>query len=112
LQSERIVPQRHYLTSATAACPDTRTIHFEITHPFHPKRGTRLVLLTRRQNWGEDRVMFFDAQGHLHSMLASWTSVADADPFADASSGRSWFRPDDLMQLGVLISEVEQREAP
>ncbi len=68
--------------------------------------------MTRRQNWGEDRVVFFDAQGHLRSMLTSWTSVAEVDLFAEASSGRSWFRLDDLMQLGVLISEVEQREAP
>lgn len=54
--------------------------------------------------------MFFDAQGHLRSILASWTSVADADPFTQASSGRSWFRPDDLVQLGILIDEVGRRE--
>ena len=57
-------------------------------------------------------MVFFDAEGHLRSMLASWTSVAEVDPFAGASSGRSWFRLDDLIQLGVLISEVEQQEAP
>jgi hypothetical protein len=56
--------------------------------------------------------MFFDAQGHLRSMLASWTSVTNADPFTQASSGRSWFRPDDLVQLGILIDEVERQEAP
>jgi hypothetical protein len=56
--------------------------------------------------------MYFDAQGHLRSMLASWTSVASADPFMQASSGRSWFRPDDLVQLGVLIGEVERRGGP
>ena len=57
-------------------------------------------------------MVFFDAEGHLRSMLTSWTSAAEGDPFAEASSRRSWFRLDDLMQLGVLISEVEQREAP
>jgi hypothetical protein len=56
--------------------------------------------------------MFFDAHGHLRSMLSSWTSVADADPFTQASSGRSWFRPGDLVQLGILIDEIEGREAP
>ena len=56
--------------------------------------------------------MFFDAQGHLRSILASWTSVPDADPFTQASSGRSWFRPNDLVQLGILIDEVGQREVP
>lgn len=57
-------------------------------------------------------MVFFDTEGHLRSMLTSWTSVAEVDPFAEASSGRSWFRLDDLMQLDVLISEVVQREAP
>ncbi|MGH8859247.1 MAG: DUF5372 family protein, partial [Polaromonas sp.] len=35
----------------------------EITHPFHPRRGQRVVLATRKRNWGEDRVMFYDEQG-------------------------------------------------
>lgn len=67
--------------------------------------------MTRRQNWGERRVMFFDTQGRLRSMLESWTSLAE-DSFTQASAGRSWFRPDDLMQLSVLIRDVERREAP
>ncbi len=84
-------------------------MHFEITHPFHPKRGTRYVLATRRQNWGEDRVMYFDAQRRLRSILAAWTSVAGQDPFTQASAGRSWFRPDDLVRLSALILEVQRR---
>jgi hypothetical protein len=55
--------------------------------------------------------MFFDAQGRLRSILESWTNLAE-DSFTRASAGRSWFRPDDLMQLSVLISDVERREAP
>ena len=72
----------------------------------------RYVLVTRRQNWGEDRVMFFDAQERLRSVLTAWTSLADADLFAQASAGRSWFRPDDLVRLGSLISELQQRINP
>ena len=56
--------------------------------------------------------MFFDAQGRLRSMLESWTSVAEKDAFTQASSGRSWFRPDDLVQLSVQIGELQRREAP
>jgi hypothetical protein len=26
---------------------------FEVTHPFHPHRGTRWALRTRQMNWGE-----------------------------------------------------------
>ena len=68
--------------------------------------------MTRRQNWGEDRVMFFDAQERLRSVLTAWTSLAEADLFAQASAGRSWFRPDDLVRLGALISELQRRINP
>ena len=36
-------------------------------------------MATRRQNWGEDRVMFFDEAGRLRSVLASWTNVDEPD---------------------------------
>lgn len=95
--------------SSTARGLERRTIAFEITHVFHPRRGARFTLATRRQNWGEDRVMYFDAQGRLRSMLASWTSVAVADPFMQASAGRSWFRADDLLHLAALLEELQRR---
>jgi hypothetical protein len=81
-------------------------VSFEITHVFHPRRGMRFPVATRRQNWGEDRLMYFDAQGRLRSILTSWTSLADADAFTRASQGRSWFRPDDLLRLGALVDEL------
>ena len=84
----------------------TDTISFEITHPFHPRRGARFSAATRRQTWGEDRLNYFDARGQLRSVLTSWTSLSDADPFMQASAGRSWFRPDDLLQLCVLIETI------
>ena len=64
------------------------------------------MLSTRKQNWGEDRVMFFDEEGCLRSLLASWTSVDEPDAFARASGGRSWLRTDDLARLRVLVDEV------
>ncbi|MGH7879568.1 MAG: DUF5372 family protein [Candidatus Binataceae bacterium] len=85
---------------------------FEITHPFHPKRGARWVLRTRQLNWGEDRVVYFDAKGRLRSMPTSWTSVGQQDAFMQASVGRSWFRPDDLLRLGALLSEVTRGTSP
>ena len=39
-------------------------------------------------------------------MLASWTSVADKDYFLQASDGRSWFRVDDLLNLGELLQTL------
>jgi hypothetical protein len=81
-------------------------IEFEITHAFHPWRGKRFVLTTRKQNWGEDRVTFFDEDGHLRSLLATWTNVDEPDAFTRAAAGRSWLRTDDLARLRVLVDEV------
>ncbi|MBT2305357.1 Y4bD/Y4pK family protein [Variovorax paradoxus] len=81
-------------------------MEFEVTHAFHPWRGTRFVLATRKKNWGEDRVMFFDEDGHLRSLLASWTDVDEPDAFAHAAAGQSWLRTDDLVRLRALVDEV------
>ncbi len=50
--------------------------------------------------------MYYDTRGRLCSMLASWTSVFEPDLFAQASAGRSWFRPDDLRRLCALVDEL------
>ncbi|MPW11027.1 hypothetical protein GCT19_36550 [Paraburkholderia sp. CNPSo 3155] len=81
----------------------------EVTHPFHPWRGRRFVLATRKQNWGEDRVMFYDPHGRLRSLLASWTNVDERDVFAQVAAGKSFLRPDDLADLVVLIDEIRGR---
>jgi hypothetical protein len=56
--------------------------------------------------------MYFDVQGRLRSMLVSWTSLGGGDLFAQASAGRSWWRPDDLLRLAALIAELQQRREP
>ena len=66
------------------------------------------MLATRKQNWGDDRVMFYDDQGRLRSLLASWTNVDDPDVFAQVSDGRSFLRPDDLADLAALLEEIER----
>jgi hypothetical protein len=48
--------------------------------------------------------MYYDDQGHLCSMLTSWTSLHELDSFMAASVGRSWFRVDDLLRLSAHIS--------
>ena len=63
-------------------------------------------------NWGEDRIVYFDAKGRLRSMLASWTDVGPQDSFMQASGGRSWFRPDDLLQLHALLSQLGHGSGP
>lgn len=50
--------------------------------------------------------MYFDDQGRLRSMLASWTDVPAVDEFAQASAGRSWFRVDDLLRLCTVLDAI------
>lgn len=52
--------------------------------------------------------MYYNAQGRLCSILASWTSVPEMDFFAQASAGQSWFRTDDLLQLSALIRSLRE----
>ena len=79
-----------------------------ITHPFHPLHGQRFVYLTSRRNWGEDRVYFHDAAGHLRSVPATWTDVVPPEPFVAVAAGRALFRPDDLLAMVALIQEAER----
>ena len=65
------------------------------------------MLATRKQNWGEDRVMFFDQQGRLRSLPAAWTNVDSPDTRTLAAAGRACLRADDLLSLCALLSEVE-----
>jgi hypothetical protein len=63
-------------------------------------------MATRRRTWGEDRVMFFDEEGRIRSVLASWTNVDEPDLFSQAAGGKSFLRLDDLANLAVLIDEM------
>ena len=54
---------------------------FRITHRFHPRCGAEHELVTRRLNWGEDRVFYYDPDGKLKSLMANVTDVAAVDAF-------------------------------
>ena len=78
---------------------------FRITHPFHPLCGTEYELVTRRLNWGEDRVFYYDLDGKLKSLMVNLTDVAAVDAFDRISAGRSAFRVDDLLEVRCLIDK-------
>src|SRR5882672_2316189 len=105
-----IFSRTRYPKSATVSRAITQApVTFEITHCFHPGRGQRLTLAMRKNNWDEDRVLYYNAQGRLCSMLVSWTSLALQDAFSLASAGRSWFRVDDLLNLVALLQDARSR---
>ena len=77
-----------------------------ITHPFHPLFGREIDFVDRQQRWGEDRVLYRDADGYLQWLPARWTSVEPEDPFIIVSAGRSAFRAADLIDLAALVPTV------
>jgi hypothetical protein len=64
--------------------------------------------VTYRNNWGEQRVYFHDAEGRLTALPAAWTDVFSPDPFVVISAGRSAFRSNDLLELTRLIARLRQ----
>ena len=55
--------------------------------------------MTFRQNWGEERVWFYDNDGRLRSVPTSWTDAAPMTVFVVVAEGRSLFRAADLLEL-------------
>jgi len=64
-------------------------------------------LVTCRQNWGEDRVWFYNREGRLASIPTSWTDIAVLDPFVVVAAGRSLFRVTDLLELVQRTGSLE-----
>jgi hypothetical protein len=77
-----------------------------VTHPFHPWCGREFAFIAVRQNWGEDRVFFFDDEGVQRSLPRGWTDAGDVDPFVVVAAGRSALRVADLVALTELIAEI------
>jgi hypothetical protein len=68
--------------------------------------GREFTIATRRQFWGDERLLFYDDQRALASIPLAWTSLARPDPFVVLSAGRSPFRLEDLIELARLVSRM------
>ena len=65
--------------------------------------------MTRKHNWGEDRVFYYDQAGALKSFLTNVTDLLPVDAFEQVSAGRSAFRADDLLSLRGLLKRHLRR---
>lgn len=92
------------LSTALDRAVAQRTVR--VTHPFHPWCGSEFAFIAARQNWGEDRVFFFDAEGVQRSLPRGWTDAGEVDPFVVVAAGRSALRVADLVALTELIAEI------
>ena len=64
------------------------------------------MFIAARQNWGEDRVFFFDEEGVHRSLPRGWTDAGHVDLFVAMAAGRSALRVEDLVELTELIAEI------
>jgi len=62
-----------------------------------------------RHAWGEERVYFLDASGHMQRIPASWTNVVE-DPFVMIAAGRSPLRLEELLELADLLDRFKNGE--
>ena len=100
---------RWLLYTALGTTPNRRVQkrNFTVTHPFHPLYKRKFILIDHRNNWGENRVFFYDATGELKSLPAQWTSVIPPDPFIILSKGVSYFNIKNLIEIVNLIEGVK-----
>ena len=80
---------------------------FRFTHPFHPLLGRQFDVVDHRETWGHDRVYFYNDEGDLSSVRASWTDLVVPDPFVTLAQGRALMRTSDLVRLAGLLRDLE-----
>jgi len=84
---------------------------FRIVHPFHPGHGQQFLIVTIRQNWGEEILYYRNREGTLIPVPARWTDRIAPDPVVAISAGRLPFRLEDLLELTRLVAALGE-EAP
>jgi hypothetical protein len=99
----RAFQRTHSLESSTTHQADDRLRRFRITHPFHPLYDKEFDVIDYVHDWREHRVYFYGCKEKLTSIPTSWTNFLPEDPFITASSGRSYFRVAELLQLVAVI---------
>jgi hypothetical protein len=76
-----------------------------VTHPFHPLRGERLVLLYRGTLEEEEWVFLQRPDGAFFRIPVEWTDLRACDPYQDLAQGRALFRLPDLLRLASLSEQ-------
>jgi hypothetical protein len=101
------IPVCFWLRPSNAPQRSTEKRTFRVTHPYHPLFERQFELITRRRNWGEDRVWFEDGEGRLQTLPTSWTDAGGVDRFVAVAAGRSLFRVAELIELALQIEGLK-----
>ncbi|MFC1781657.1 DUF5372 family protein [Planctomycetota bacterium] len=92
-------------TISTAPGKTDQEQYCTVTHPFHPLYGKKILIVSLKQTWGEDRVFYRQGDGRITSIPACWTSIYEPRPFNVISKDRSVFRFQELLELTRLIED-------
>ncbi|MGH7958477.1 MAG: DUF5372 family protein [Opitutaceae bacterium] len=83
-----------------------------MTHPYHPWRGRRFLLVESERRWGAWRVYYVTAEGLTVYFPAAWTDAGPKDPFVEQAKGRAIARVEDLLALVKMIPAAVKRNTP
>ena len=80
-----------------------------ITHPYHPFQGQSFTLHRRVRIQRDEAVACCVTDGRsLSNIPIAWTNLRVVDDFERLSSGRSYFRVDDLLELCELVKSLQE----
>ena len=102
----RCISQRTDLNTISNAPDKTDQEQYcTVTHPFHPLYCKKILIVSLKQTWGENRVFYRQEDGRITSIPSCWTSIYELHPFNVISKGRSVFRFQELLELARLIED-------
>ncbi|RXH28980.1 hypothetical protein XH99_14420 [Bradyrhizobium nanningense] len=81
----------------------------EVTHPFHPLRGQRFVVLKVRRVAGVESLSLRHAELGSFAMPREWTDWGSPDTQAAASAEPLYFDGFALLALAELVVSVSRR---
>jgi hypothetical protein len=71
---------------------------FSPNPPFSPLARTQFEFVDCRPCWGQWKVFYCAEDGQVSFFPASWTDIAQADPFVALSRGRSLVRSQERLK--------------
>ena len=98
----------HTSYNSSVLLPRQPEVIVTITHPFSPMKGREYLLIEKKVCWGQARVLVFDENGDYRRFPASWTDLADPDPFLETSAGRAFVRDDGLIKISELLNYIKE----
>jgi Family of unknown function (DUF5372) len=83
----------------------------EISHPFHPLKGRRFVVLKERRIAGVDTLMLRDSERGSFSVAREWTSLAKPSAYEALDVRRGRLDAELLLELVALVQQLSHQSS-